>query len=240
MISRRKIFGWFSGLIGGAVAMPAVLRGENLGAYEPPSKYLAMWRPTDEQMRRYSRVCRHRDLLRPGVYRWMSEDKDVLGRTVDLEGPTGFGDTLLIRSYNGYDRKERWFHLKLDDLQTRRNEIMAEAKAAILPPKERIYLEQIRDQVLALAAPHIEKHAATIDFDAWVDHTTDNVLCKAYHSDEHYAAAFAITRKAVRDGTYLKDAESGWEALAALMTNKPIPAAYYVEQHPYRINTWKT
>jgi hypothetical protein len=228
MITRRKVFGWISGLAAGL----------GLGTVAHAADPLAPWRPTNEQLDRYRRLRKQRDLLLPGIYGLKSADKPVLGRTVDILPVGMWDDVLTFHSYNGYDREDRYFHAPLERLETVRGEVWEEMKVALLPPKARNYVEQVRDQANELAKAFNEKHPK-IEFYAWADSITENAVLRAYHIDEHYSAAYAITRKCMREETDLgAEITETWTALAAAMTNKPVPADWYVEQKPRTITKY--
>lgn len=92
--------------------------------------------------------------------------------------------------------------------------------------------ELLRQKAVRLSEPFAEAHPH-IEYDAWVDNCTDNVLLKIYHcrssvngESVHLGLGFAITRKAIRDSTPAElDAHitEGWQALTAAVNGDTLP-----------------
>lgn len=237
MITRRKVFGWVSGLAAGLGLGTAATAAQ---ADHP----LALWRPTDQQLDQYRRLCNMRSLLLPGVYDLTASDKYTnnvplalrnrrpLHRSLDIL-PVRLGDgRLVFHSHSGYDHQSRYFQAPLEALETARGDVWEQMKAALLPPATRTYAEQVSDQANELAKPFNEAHP-DIEFTSWVDNTTDNALLRAYHVKEHSTCAYAITRKDIHEAPDLAALITEcWAGLAAAMTSQPISAEYRIEQKP--------
>lgn len=87
--------------------------------------------------------------------------------------------------------------------------------------------ELVRQKAVRLSEPF---HVANphIEYDAWVDSCTDNVLMKVYHRDRErdieIGLGMAITRKAVREQEGLDNIiNEGWTALTAAVNEEPLP-----------------
>lgn len=220
--SRRDVLGSapaaVAGIAGAVVAVPSAASAP---MPEPDQEPWA----TSEQLLRHRELFKMRNLLLPGTYEMTGEDKHVLGRTVDIEPIGLWASSLVFRSFNGYDRVERWARLSPEEWEADRAAAWARLKSELLPPKERSYMQQIEDEIRATAKPFADANPG-IELDVWLDSATDNFICKAYHLAEHCGAAYAITRKSVAEGTYVADAIKSWEGLIGVMTQDPIDDQY--------------
>lgn len=86
--------------------------------------------------------------------------------------------------------------------------------------------ELVRQKAVCLSEPF---HAANphVEYDAWVDTCTDNVLMKVYHRDRErdieIGLGMAITRKAIREKDDLNTViTEGWTALTEAVNERPI------------------
>lgn len=62
-----------------------------------------------------------------------------------------------------------------------------------------------------------------LEFDAWCDNVTDNLLLKSWHHKEKFALACAVTRTVVEtSGDLAGDIKRSWEGLASAMNTRPI------------------
>jgi len=127
MITRRKLATLFASAVGGL----GLASGTKVMADVPRMPHV-----TQADLARYFRLLQHRHLLLPGLYEMRGADLHVLGRSFDIERPGLWSDALVVRSYNGHDRKEQAFSLPLEALEDpkRRGELWNEMKRTMLAP----------------------------------------------------------------------------------------------------------
>ncbi len=115
-----------------------------------------------------------------------------------------------------YEKLRRWFR---DNPQ------------ALWAPDTRPPCEAIREQAIKLSEP-FAKANPLVEYGAWVDCCTDNVLLKTYRLDRKItgvalALGAAITRQAMRDeGNLDAYIEEMWTVLTAAINGEPVPAVW--------------
>lgn len=212
MITRRKI-GTLVAAALGAVGVGAKAKAappENISQEELDTRFLAS----------------RRALLLPGLYR--ERERDALDRTLDLR--VIGSEYLLLTSYNGYDRQERWVNIPVAALRKDWLAAYNKAVAQVLPlgDAQRKY---IAFGIAKKASADVSAANRHLEFGTWLDNITDNVLCKAYDPRYQHAFAFSIPLRAQAQDNVALEAEIKimWAELANVMNERPIRDEAYVK-----------
>lgn len=102
------------------------------------------------------------------------------------------------------------------------------AVALDAPPKEAPdVLDAIRAKADELAEP-FRQTDPDVEYAAWIDRVSDNILLKAYHIKEHFGLGAALTQLAIRTHGPSPEAlapliSETWASIAEAMRQRPTP-----------------
>ena len=179
MITRRKI-----GLV-----LASLVGGSGLGAAVGATAFEAD-RTADED---YQQLCRWKELFTPGLY--VAQAADPFQRELNIQRIVLGDDELRLESFNGVDRKYRLTSVPITALRMNAPRAMEAALARVLP------IESIARSavMLSMAQRYITKlngEQHPVEYEAWKDFVTDNVLIKAYDPRTRHALGYCIKKYA--------------------------------------------